>query len=386
MSFTRSDRSLASEWWFTVDRAVLTVVLAMVAAGLVLSLAASPSVAIRKGYPTFYFVERHLLFAGAGVVLMLAASLLSPRQVRRAALALIVVTLVLMLWVIVHGPEINGAKRWLRFGGLSLQPSELAKPGFVVISAWLLAESRRRPDTPALGLAVLLLAAVGTVLLLQPDIGQTLLFTLAWGAMFFLSGHRVVHAAVVGGAGLACLGIAYLSLDYVKKRIDRFIDPASGDNFQVDKALQSFSEGGLLGRGPGEGTVKTVLPDAHTDFIFAVIGEEYGAIACLALIAIFGFVLVRAFRRAASEHDAFVRLAVMGLAFLLAVQAAINMSVNVGLLPAKGMTLPFISSGGSSHLAVSLTVGFLLALMRRRPDPRHVGLPVARARIDTIEI
>lgn len=384
MKFTRADRSLLAEWWFTIDRAVLAVVLAMIAAGLVLSLAASPAVAMRKGYPALHFVQRHVLFAAVGTALMLIASMLGPREVRRLALAVTLAGFAALVWVALAGTEVNGARRWLRIGGLSLQPSEIIKPGFVVLSAWLLAESRGRTDMPALAIATAMLALLAGLLLAQPDVGQTMLVALVWGALFFLAGHPVMHAALLGLGSLGALAGAYWSLEYVRRRIDRFLDPASGDNYQVDKALQSFAEGGLLGRGPGEGTVKSVLPDAHTDFVFAVIGEEFGAIACLALIGLIAFILARAFAFAWRETEPFVRLATAGLALLFALQAAINMGVNVGLVPAKGMTLPLISSGGSSGIGVSLTVGLMLALMRRRPDPAHVKKPQLRPMVERI--
>lgn len=375
MTFTRADRSRIAEWWFTVDRVLLTSVLVLVAAGVILSLAASPAVAVRKGLPPFYFAERHLAFAVLGVLIMLTVSLLSPRHIRRLALALFLASVGLMIWVAVAGPEINGARRWVRIAGHSLQPSEFAKPGFVVLSAWLFAEGRHRSDVPAVAIAIALFAAFAGLLLMQPDVGQTLLVVTVWGALLILSGQPLLYAAILAGGGVAMLGGAYLMFEHVRSRIHRFIDPSSGDTFQTDRAMQSFSEGGFLGRGPGEGTIKSVLPDAHTDFIFAVIGEEYGALACLVLLALFAFVVWRAFRHIWREPDLFKRLAVIGLGLLFACQASINMAVNVGLLPAKGMTLPFISSGGSSNLAVSITIGMMLGLMRRQPHAAHVKKP-----------
>ncbi|MEZ5852152.1 MAG: putative peptidoglycan glycosyltransferase FtsW [Hyphomicrobiaceae bacterium] len=383
MSFTRSDRSLLSEWWFTVDRALLAIFLVMMGAGVILSLAASPSVAVRKGFATYHFAVRHFGFAALGVLVMLAVSMFSPRQIRRLALLTLAAALVLLVWVVVAGPEINGARRWLRFAGLSFQPSELAKPGFVVISAWLLAESRRVDQVPALGTAIGLLALVSALLLLQPDVGQTMLLLAIWGTLLFLAGHSVILAGLFASGSLVGLGLAYMTFDYVRRRVDRFLDPSSGDNYQIEKALQSFNEGGFLGRGPGEGSIKTVLPDAHTDFIFAVIGEELGAVACLVLIALFAVVGVRAFRRAAVEGEQSISLAIAGLATMMCLQAMINMSVNVGLLPAKGMTLPFISTGGSSTLSAALSAGFLLALMRRRPEGATAKMPQLRSMYET---
>jgi cell division protein FtsW len=378
MSFSRADRSQVAEWWFTIDRTLLAAIAVLMATGMVLSLAASPAVAIRKGYPAFYFVERHVVFAILGGLLMIAASMLAPRQVRRLCLALLIVSLGLMIWVVLSGPEINGARRWVRLAGHSLQPSEIAKPAFVVVSAWLLAEARTRPDMPALPLAMGLVLLLTGLLITQPDVGQTMLVATVWGAMFVLSGQPLLRAGLLGLAGLASFAASWFAFDHVRSRVRRFIDPSSGDTYQTDRAIQSFTEGGLLGRGPGEGTIKSVLPDAHTDFIFAVIGEEYGALACLALLGLFAFIGARALRHAWSEPEPFQRLAVSGLVLLFVLQAAINMAVNVGLLPAKGMTLPFVSAGGSSSLAVSLTVGLLLALMRRRPDATRVKKPQLR--------
>lgn len=375
MRLARDDRSLVTEWWFSVDRALLIAVLALIGIGIVLSLAASPAVATRKGLPTFYFVERHLAFAMAGIVLMLLASLLEPRGVLALATVLLGVALILMVAAVLIGPEVNGARRWVRLAGFSLQPSEMAKPAYAVVLAWLFAEARQRSDYALVFVAVGLYALIAVLLLLQPDVGQLMLVTVVFGALFFISGQRLLWAFAFGGVGVSLLAAAYVSFPHVRGRFARFLDPASGDTFQTDRAIQSFAEGGFLGRGPGEGTIKSVLPDAHTDFIFAVVAEEYGALACLLLIALFAFVVGRALMRYRNRRDPFTHLAVNGLALLIALQAAINMAVNVGLVPAKGMTLPFISAGGSSMIAASLTVGMLLALVRRRADPRPVGRP-----------
>ncbi len=375
MRLARDDRSLATEWWFSVDRALLIAVLALIGIGIVLSLAASPAVATRKGLPTFYFVERQLVFATAGIALMLAASLLDQRGVLTVAVGLLGAMLLLMTVAVLYGVEVNGARRWIRFAGFSLQPSELAKPAFAVVVSWLFAEARARSGHGLLLVAVGLYAVTAGLLLLQPDVGQLMLLTVVFGALFFISGQPILWAVAFGSVGIGLLTTAYFAFPHVRGRIARFLDPASGDTFQTDRAIQSFAEGGFFGRGPGEGTIKSVLPDAHTDFIFAVVAEEYGALACLALIALFAFVVGRALMRYRHRRDPFTHLAVNGLALLIAMQAAINMAVNVGLVPAKGMTLPFISAGGSSMIAASLTVGMLLALVRRRADPRAVGRP-----------
>ncbi len=375
MRVSRADRSRVADWWFTVDHVLVGAILAIVGAGLVLSLAASPAVAIRKGLPTYYFVERHLLFSAAGVLIMLTVSLFSPRGVRRFAFVLFAVAFLAMVAVHFVGPEVHGARRWLSLRGHSIQPSEFAKPAFVILSAWLFAESQARKDMPALTLSVVMAALFAGLLLSEPDVGQTLLVSVVWGALFFLSGQPLMGAGIVGLCGALGLAFAYSTFEHVRLRIDLFLAPTPGDNSQLDRAIKSFSEGGFLGRGPGEGTIKTVLPDAHTDFIFAVVAEEYGVIACLALLGLFAFVVMRALVRAAQEPDPATRLSIQGLALLFGFQALINMGVNVGLLPAKGITLPFVSAGGSSTLAVSITLGMLLALTRRRPDVMRLKKP-----------
>lgn len=376
MRISRADRSRLAEWWFTVDHVLLAAILAIVGAGLILSLAASPAVAIKKGFESYYFVERHIIFSLIGLILMFIVSLLSPPAIRRLALILLVIALGLLVAVHVTGQEINGARRWLSIAGHSFQPSEIAKPAFAVIAAWLFAEARNRPDMPAFPLAVAMLLVFATLIILQPDVGQTLLITAVWVTLYFASGRPMAGAAVIAVLAVAGAIAAYFTFSHVQARVDRwFLNPMPGDRSQMDRAIQSFTEGGFFGRGPGEGTIKTVLPDAHTDFSFAVVAEEYGVLACLGLLSLFAFVVLRSMLQAAREPDSATRLAVIALALLFGLQALINMGVNVGLLPAKGMTLPFISAGGSSTLAVSVTLGMLLALTRRRPEHQRLKKP-----------
>lgn len=369
MRLARSDRSLLAQWWFTVDRQLFAAILALAAAGIMVSLIASPAVAMKQGIGPFFYVKRHLVFALTGCALIFLLSLFRPVEVRRASLAIFfgaIAMMALALWI---GPEIKGAQRWLVLMGQQLQPSELMKPALVVLSAWLLAESTRRSDVPALPLSLALYLVSAALLVLQPDIGQTMLITLVWATMLFLSGQSLTRMALVIGAGVLALVLAYGSFDHVRSRIDRFLNPAAGDTYQMDRARQSFVEGGWLGRGPGEGTIKSTLPDAHTDYVYAVIAEEYGAIACLALLAAYGFIVFRALGHVWRRSDGFTRHAVTGLSLLIGLQALINMGVNAGLLPAKGMTLPFVSYGGSSLIGMAIAMGFLLALTRRRPEP-----------------
>ena len=364
---SRLERTHFAQWWWTVDRPLLVAVLALMLAGIVLSLAASPPVASRLGLDPFYFVGRHILYVVPAIIVLLATSFLPPRYVRRLALAVFILSIALVAATLQFGPEVKGARRWIVLLGINIQPSEFLKPSLVILIAWLFGESARRPEMPANTLALLLLAAALAGLVLQPDFGQTMLIALVWGALFFLAGMRLIWVAGLGGAAAVGLAAAYLLVPYVARRIERFLDPASGDSFNIDQALESFQRGGWFGRGPGEGTVKRILPESHTDFVFAVAAEEFGIVLCLLLLATFGFIVMRALRHAIANEDAFTRFAVAGLAILLGLQSAINMAVNLHLMPAKGMTLPFISYGGSSMISLAYGVGMLLALTRGRP-------------------
>jgi len=298
---------------------------------------------------------------------MIATSFLSPRSIRRVALVTFAVCLVLTAMTLVFGAEVKGARRWIVLAGITIQPSEFLKPAFVILISWLFAESTKKADMPANTIALALLLSVIPLLMLQPDFGQTMLISLVWGALFFMAGMRFIWIAGLGGAAFAGLVGAYYFVPHVTARIKRFRDPTSGDTFQVTNAMESFVRGGWFGRGPGEGTVKQVLPDSHADFVFAVAAEEFGIVLCLALVALFAFVVIRALMHAMRDHDPFTRFATAGLAMLFGTQSAINMAVNLHLIPAKGMTLPFISYGGSSMISLAYGMGMLLALTRERP-------------------
>ena len=364
---SRVERTPFAAWWWTVDRLSLAAVIALMLAGIVLSLAASPPVAARLGLEPFYFVNRHMLYLAPALLVLLVTSLLSERTIRRTALLVFVVSLLLVAATLMFGAEVKGARRWIVILGVNIQPSEFLKPAFVILIAWLFGESARRPEMPANTAALALLLLSVSALVLQPDFGQTMLIMLIWGTLFFLAGMRMVWVVGLGGAALVGLAAAYATLPHVARRIQRFMDPASGDTFNVDQALESFLSGGWFGRGPGEGTIKRILPEAHTDFVFAVAAEEFGIVLCLVLLALFAFVVVRALSRALNDEDPFRRFAVAGLAMLLGLQSAINMAVNLHLIPAKGMTLPFISYGGSSMISLAYGIGMLLALSRERP-------------------
>jgi cell division protein FtsW len=365
--FTRADTSLIGRWWWTIDRWTLLALGMLIGSGMILTLAASPAVALRIGAESFHFVQRQSLFLVPSLFVMFAISLSTPLQVRRVAALAFLGAYLLLVATLFVGAEIKGSTRWIVLGALSIQPSEFIKPTFIVVSAWMLAERARNPAFPGGKLSSLLWAAVALPLVLQPDFGQTLLLTTVWGAQLFLAGLPMLVAAGFVLAGLAGIVGGYFLLPHVASRIDRFLNPESGDTFQIDTALSAFTTGGLWGRGPGEGVIKRILPDAHTDFIFAVAGEEFGTLACVMLVSLFAFVVLRGFARLLQESDPFVLLAGAGLLIQFGLQALINIGVNLHLLPAKGMTLPFISYGGSSLMALALGMGMVLALTRLRP-------------------
>lgn len=364
---SRREFSPLGDWWWTVDRMILAALAVLMVGGLVLSLSASPPVALRMDRDPFFFVNRQVLFLVPAVAILLVTSMLSPRQIRRISIVVFAVSLCLVAATLLYGAEVKGARRWIAVFGVSLQPSEFLKPAFVVLIAWLFGESTRRPEMPANSAALALLMTVVVLLVLQPDFGQTLLILLVWGALFFMAGIRMVWVAGLASTAIAGLAGAYLTVPYVAKRLKIFIDPSSGDSYNIRNALVSFNNGGWFGRGPGEGTIKRVLPESHTDFVFAVAAEEFGVIVCLALVGLFAFIVIRALRHALSNEDPFARFAGAGLAVLFGLQATINMAVNMHLLPAKGMTLPFISYGGSSIISLAYGMGMLLALTRERP-------------------
>lgn len=376
---SREQRTPLSEWWWTVDRLLLAAFITLMLGGVILSLAASPPVAARIGLDPFHFFNRHVMFLLPSLVVMLGVSFLSPRQVRRSALIVFAISTVLVVATLLFGPEVKGAKRWITILGINIQASESLKPSFVVLVAWLFAESAKRPEMPATSMALGLLLMTVTLLVLEPDFGQTMLLLMVWGALFFIAGMRMIWVFGLMGAGAVGLFGAYMMVPHVAGRIKRFMDPASGDTFQVDTAMEAFTHGGWFGQGPGEGTVKRILPDSHTDFVFAVAAEEFGIILCLALLALFAFIVIRSLSRAYASEDLFARFAAAGLAIMFGIQASINMAVNLHLMPAKGMTLPFISYGGSSMISLAYGVGMLLALTRQRPRVEMESMGAARA-------
>jgi cell division protein FtsW len=367
---SRAQPTLFGEWWWTVDRLTLAALGALMLAGIVLCLAASPPVAARIGLDPFHFVNRQIFFLIPAGVVLIATSFLSPREIRKVALIVFIVSLVLVAATPFFGAEIKGARRWLVILGVNIQPSEFLKPAFVVLIAWLFGESATRPEMPANSVALALLIMVVALLVMQPDFGQTMLISLVWGSLFYMAGMRLIWMVGLAGAAGAGLLTAFYTVPHVAQRINRFLDPASGDTFNVDIATESFLRGGWFGRGPGEGTIKRILPEGHTDFVFAVAGEEFGVVLCLILVALFAFIVIRALVKAMRNDDPFTRFAAAGLAILFGLQSTINMAVNLHLMPAKGMTLPFVSYGGSSLISLAYGMGMLVALTRERPQAK----------------
>ena len=377
--FSRADGSALARWWLTVDRWTLGCVGLLIGFGYILMLAASPSVAARIGASRDMFILKQVVFLGLAGVIVLATSMLSPRGVRRVALLGCLIALGLTALTLVHGIEIKGARRWIALPMMSVQPSEFLKPCFAVVTGWLLAEARRVRAFPGTILAFGVFGAILMLLKSQPDIGMLSVITCVFMAQLFVGGLNLFLVGVGVGSMMAAFAGAYAVFPHVRSRVLRFLHPGQGDHYQIDTALQAFGNGGLLGRGPGEGRVKDLLPDAHADFVFAVAGEEFGLLVCLFIIGVFCFIVVRTLLKLLAEDDPFVVLAGAGLVTGFGLQAFVNMASSLHLIPTKGMTLPFISYGGSSAMSVALTIGLLLALTRRRPHAASLRTPARAA-------
>ncbi|MEM7546557.1 MAG: putative peptidoglycan glycosyltransferase FtsW [Pseudomonadota bacterium] len=363
-----ADPSVLGKWWRTVDKLTLAALTALILTGLLISFAASVPLAEKKNLPDFYFVIRHCVFAVMAIGTILFLSVMTPDQVRRNGVRLFLVAFIALAFLPLFGTDFGkGAVRWYSFG-ISIQPSEFLKPGFAILTGWLMAAACRPNGPPGVAMSCVLTALVIAGLAIQPDFGQALLVVAAWGAMFFVWGASIWLMVILVGAGVALVAFAYSNFEYIANRIDAYwaaeIDPTS----QIGYATNAILQGGLFGVGAGEGSVKWSLPDAHTDFVMAVAAEEYGLIFCLAVIALYLFITLRAVRLLTRERDMFCRIAGIGLAVTFGTQAFVNIGVTFTLLPAKGMTLPFISYGGSSMLASGIAMGLLLALTRERPQ------------------
>jgi cell division protein FtsW len=365
---SRTDDSMLGRWWWTVDRWTLGAVGMLIGFGYIMMLAASPAVAERIGSSRDMFILKQVFFLAAAAAVVVGVSLLSPRGIRRLAIIGFIIALALTAATMVVGVEIKGARRWISLPGLTVQPSEFLKPCFTVVAAWLINEARRTPRFPGRVLAFGVFLLIALLLKAQPDIGMLAVITAVFFAQLYVAGLNVIMVGI-GMAGFGAAGVAaYLFFTHVQKRVENFLHPGNGigGDYQPRTALEAFGNGGFLGRGPGEGRVKDVLPDAHADFVFAVAGEEFGMIICLIIIGVFAFIVLRGMLKLLKEHDMFIVLACTGLVTGFGLQAFINMASSLQLIPTKGMTLPLISYGGSSALAVALGMGMLLALTRRR--------------------
>lgn len=363
---SRASRGPMSEWWWTVDRLSFFLIISLIAIGLMLAVAASPTVygtGTIEG--TFVFAIKQIAFAGVAIALMIGLSMLSPAQIGRVAVVVYAIGLIGSAAVLFVGPEVHGARRWIALGPLALQPSEFLKPGFAVLTAALLTSPLTAQYRRPLVSLVLLLPAV-FILVLQPDVGQTFLLLGLWAALLFFAGLSLKWVWMFGAGAAGLLTAAYCFFEHVHHRIEQFLDPAEA-GYQATLSLKAFAHGGFFGTGPGGGTVKYRLPEAHSDYIFAVAGEEFGFLLCCLIALLFCVLAVRLMLRATQAREVFAQMAGAGLAMVMALQAFINMGVAVSLLPSKGMTLPFISYGGSSLFAVAITMGFALGMTRARP-------------------
>jgi cell division protein FtsW len=368
-AFSRADRTRVGQWWWTVDHWLLGATLALIGLGVLLCFGSSPAAAsrLRIDFP-FHFAIRQSVYAMAGLVILLTVSILSPRGVRRTAFFVYVVAIAAMLALFFLGHAAKGATRWVEIAGFTLQPSEFMKPALIVLVSWMFSEGQKGEGVPGVSIAFGLYIVAVALLLVEPDVGQTVLITVAFGACFWMAGVPMSWVMALGAAAVTGLGSTYFLFQHVASRVDRFFShDKTTDLQQVHRAGQAIAAGGLFGRGPGEGIMKREVPDMHTDFIYSASAEEYGLWFSLILIALFMFLTLRGLFRAMRLSDSFEQVAAAGLFVLVGMQAFINVAVNLNLMPTKGMTLPFISYGGSSLLAMCLTMGMALALTRRRP-------------------
>lgn len=368
---SRADRSPLGVWFWEIDRVLLLLIAVLVAIGLVAVAAASPVSAMKQSTTTatiapLYYLYRQLAWVVVGIPVMLVISMLPKDQARRFGIYGTVVFLGLLFLVPILGNEVNGSQRWLGSGMFRLQPSEFLKPFFIITSAWILSWKIHDKTLPVVPLSIALTGVVAILLMMQPDLGQTIIFCASWMVLMLVAGLSFRIVGILAGLGVVGIVTAYFTYSVAHNRINIWLF-SQGDNFQVVKAHAALTGGGLSGTGPGAGVAKFQLPEAHTDYIFSVIGEEFGLMACIAIACIYLAVVVRVLIRLLDEEDHFTILAVAGLVTQFGGQAIINMAVNTQLFPSKGMTLPFISYGGSSMLALCVGMGLLLSLTRRNP-------------------
>ena len=374
----RTNDSPLARWWWTVDRALMAMIGIIIVYGIVLVMAASPPVAMRIGLDEYHFFIRHMIVLIPSIVIMLGISFLNIRNIWRLAAVMLLGSFVCLVYVLGFGVEVKGAQRWIHLPGFSLQPSEFAKPAFIVVAAWFVAKQKDKLIFPGTKIAAILYGVLASLLILQPDMGMTFIVTACFVAIIFMAGLPLRIIVLLLGFAIVAATVAYFSLSHVQSRVDRFLNPDSGDTYQIEKSLDAFKNGGMFGTGPGQGSVKLKIPDAHADFIFAVAGEELGLFFVVILVALFGAVIVRGFNRVMDNENMFVILAAGGLLTMFGLQALVHMGSALSLLPTKGMTMPFISYGGSSLLSMSIAFGMVLALTRRqtRSSIAQAGLSV----------
>ncbi len=363
-AIARTDNSVLGRWWWSVDRFLLGALFALLGTGIVLSFSATPPVAERLKLETYFLIKHQIVFLLLSILVMLGVSMQSPRTIRRLCCLVLGGAFVLLALVLAHGAEIKGSSRWIRIFGISVQPSEIAKPAFAVVTAWLIALGKKQEKFRGTAAAWGVYLVLAALLISQPDFGMTVTVSVIFFTELFLSGISMIWTYILMLCGAAGSVVAYFTIPHVRSRIDRHLNPESGDTFQVRTAMEAFRNGGFLGRGPGEGVVKNILPDAHTDFVMAVAAEEYGLLICLAITALFAVIVLRGFYLIFKDKNLFTLLAVSGLLVQFGLQALINMASTLSLIPTKGMTLPFISYGGSSLVSLGFGMGIVLALTR----------------------
>ena len=362
MNITRSDRSQLALWWWTIDRYLLTSFFILMMFGILLVMASSQHLAENLNIPSHYFTIRHILYGALSIPIIIFFSILNERQIKIICILGIIITTVLLFVILFDGEKIKGAQRWFYIGGLSFQPSEIGKPLYVVFNAWLLSLWIEKTKFPGWMWSIASIILISSLLLLQPDLGMTIVMMFTWGFQLFITGIPLILILCLIIAFPIFMIFSYQHFDHVKIRIDNFLE---GKTYQVSKSLQSFESGGFWGKGPGEGFYKKSLPDAHSDFVFAVAAEEYGALICSVIIIIYGLIIIRSFYYTINNNNLFFILAIGGLAFQFGFQSLIHMASNTDLIPTKGMTLPFLSYGGSSLLASAITAGIILSLTKK---------------------
>nr|WP_253307899.1 putative lipid II flippase FtsW [Rickettsia endosymbiont of Ceutorhynchus assimilis] len=350
-------------WWRSTDQQIVISLMILFAFSLMLVTTSGSAVANRIGLEENYFSSRQIFYLSVASGLIILFSCFNKKWLKRFAILGFIFSIILLVLVKFFGYEVKGATRWINIGGLSIQPSEFIKPFFAVVIGWILSLKFEK-DFPSFSVGIILYFIVALLLIIQPDFGMLVMITAVFGIQLFIAGMPIFWIILTSFIGLIGVSVAYFWLPHVTQRINSFLDPDSSENYQVSKSLRAFEHGGLYGRGPGEGAVKQVLPDSHTDFIFAVAGEEFGAIICLIVIGIFAFIVLRSFVKVVNEKDKFIQFAASGIIAQLGLQSIINIGVTLHLLPTKGMTLPFISYGGSSTLAIAIATGMLLGFTK----------------------